>query len=118
MIDHDDELFSGRPSRSHVCHMCRGRGRVPDPYCLAPVPASLVPGAPPGAVTALVRGASSIFESTAEAAELARRSSRPVAFDFTGHLVVVLPGDDPVQVARAWWLSCYGETPEESAARR
>lgn len=42
----------------------------------------------------------------------------PVAFDFNGKTVVVRQTDDPVEVARSWWRAAYGETPEETAARR
>jgi hypothetical protein len=53
-----------------------------------------------------------------ESAELAARASRPVAFQCLDYVVVINPGDDPDQGARAWWLQQYGETPEATWARR
>jgi hypothetical protein len=78
----------------------------------------MLAGAPPDSVTAIVLGSSSIFEATREASEIANRARRIVAFYFMDRLVVAMPYDDHVQVAERWWLEFYGETYEESVAKR
>ena len=59
-----------------------------------------------------------VFCATKEAVELAGQSRSPLAFEFIDHVIVVYPGDDPDQVARAWWMRQYGETPEATRSRR
>lgn len=116
----DIELFASRPAKSEVCPRCRGCGNVIVGYALYPWNDRLDPieGAPEGAVRAFVSGAFDVFYAAREAAELARRADRPVAFSCIDHAVVVRPNDDPDQVARAWWLLQYGETPEATWSRR
>lgn len=111
-------LFSSRPVREHACSACRGSGSVTEPYALAwcEFPFRWTPD---GAIPAIVVGSSSIFEATREAAEIAGRAGQTVAFEFIGgRIVSVSPGQDPDMVARTWWISEYGKTPEESMADR
>lgn len=116
----DEELFHSRPERMETCSRCGGHGRINVGYALHPWDDSLSPlhGIPENAVRSFIGGSFDVFESTKEAAELARRADRPVAFECLDHVVVVRPGDDPDQVARAWWLLQYGETPEATRSRR
>ena len=112
----DIELFGARPARSTNCTTCRGRGHVDRPYVLVHTPR--LRGVPSGVVTATVVGTASIFEATREASEIANKVQRPVAFYFMEKLVITKPYDDPGEVARRWWREFYGETYEESVARR
>ena len=112
----DRVLFDGRPARTRSCSACHV-GAVSDPYGLAPLDIA-VKDAPVTAVMAIAVGSVDIFETTREAREIADRAGRAVAFDCQGVTVVVSPGDDPDAVARAWWWTRHGETPEQSAARR
>ena len=116
----DAELFDSRPARTEVCPRCRGCGDIRIEYALHPWDALLGPidGAPEGAVCAFVGGSFDVFYAAREAAELAQRASRPVAFKCIDHTVVVHPKDNPDLVARAWWMLQYGETPEITWARR
>lgn len=116
----DVELFDSRPARAETCPRCMGCGSIDAGYALHPWNEELtrIDGAPDGAVLAFVGGSFDVFSAAREAKELVRRSGRPVAFQFLDHAVVVRPDDDPHQVARAWWLLQYGETPEDTAARR
>lgn|SRR5512142_66194 len=116
MFANDRVLFDGRPARTRSCSACHV-GAVPDPYSLAPLDVA-VKDAPVTAVMAIAVGSVDIFETTREARELADRARRPVAFDCQGFTVVVNPDEDPEAVARAWWWTRHGETPEQSAARR
>jgi hypothetical protein len=109
--------FVSRPDRVRACPTCAGHGRVAAPYYLVSYDQP-IPGAPVGAIMAMVCGAASIFEATHEAHDIAVRWALPVAFDFNGLLVVVRSTDVPAHVANAWWLERYGETQEQSAARR
>lgn len=111
------QLFTDRPPREHRCTVCEGRGVIALPYCLIPSDEP-IPGAPADAVHAAVVGAASIFDASHEAKGIAVRCLRPVAFLFNGTTVIVGPTDQAVQVARAWWLKVYHETPEQSLARR
>ncbi len=113
----DRRLFVDRAPQVCACARCSGSGYLVRPYWLVPAP---VPphGAPPDSIWATTRGTAHIREATLEASELARRANRPVAFDFNDLLVVVRPHDDPEEVWRSWWLAKYGETPEQTAARR
>jgi hypothetical protein len=113
----DMNLFDSRPARPEVCPRCQGHGRIGAEYALYPS-SNLIDGAPEGAVHAFVAGSFDVFYAAREAAELARRADRPVAFQYLDHVVVVHPGSDPDQVARAWWLRQYGETPEATWSRR
>ncbi len=108
------QLFKRRPRRSSQCLNCRGLGHVDRGYYLQPSLLTIREGA----FTAVVVGSASIFEATQEGSELAKDAKIPVAFCFIDRIVVVGPDDDPVQVARNWWIDFYKETPEESAARR
>ena len=116
----DRELFLSRLEKTEACSRCEGHGRISVGYALHPWDDSLPPlhGIPENTVRVFVGGSFSVFESTKEAADLARQADRPVAFGFIDHVVVVRPGDDPDQVARAWWLLQYGETPEVTRYRR
>lgn len=116
----DTEWFDSRPTRTAVCPKCRGCGNVREEYALHPWndQLSTIDGAPEGAILAFVGGSFDVFYAAREAGELARRANRPVAFQCIDHSVVVHPIDDPNQVARAWWILQYGETPEATWARR
>ena len=107
------EWFSKRPAIASVCAHCRGSGMV------ALVPADPpIAGVPADVISAVVRGAQSIFLCVEEAHAIAKASQRSVAFEFSGSIVTVDPGTDPVTLVRDWWMSQYGEPQEESAARR
>jgi hypothetical protein len=114
----DIELFDSRPART-VCPRCRGCGNVSIGYALRQWNDQLGPiaGAPESAVRAFDGGSFDVFYAATEAAELARRADR-VTFQCIDHAVVVRPNDDPDQVARAWWLLQYRETPEATWSRR
>lgn len=123
MSDADDALlFSSRPERIQKCARCGGHGEYVDQYALAhntdAYADRLATHRRAGLVIARVRGASDIFESCNEAAEIAERAGRGVAFWFNGRAVVVKPGDSGDAVARAWWMDVHGETPEQTRARR
>ena len=109
-------LFDSRPIM-RTCSCCNGRGSTSGPYFLR-FSEDLISGVPADVIPAVVVGCASIFNATCEAADIARRGKRSVAFDFNGKIVVVKPGDDANQVARAWWADTYGETLEQSAACR
>ncbi len=112
----DVTWFHERPRRTERCNRCHGTGHVDLGYALAAI--DVVVGAPTDAIRAVVVGAYDIFTACREAADIARKSGQPVAFEFNGPCVVVRPDDDPVAVARQWWETVYHETPEQSAARR
>lgn len=118
----DETLFSSRPERIEKCLRCGGLGEYVDHYALYHNDNShadrMAVHRRAGLVIASVRGASNIFESCNEAAEIAGRAGRGVAFWFSGRAVVVNPGDNGDAVARAWWMDVHGETPEETYARR
>lgn len=116
----DIELFDSRPARTEVCPRCRGCGNVSVGYALHPWDDQLAPinDVPEGAVRAFVSGSFDVFYAAREAAELARRANRPVAFNCLDHAVIIRPSDDPDQAARAWWLLQYRETPEDTWDRR
>lgn len=111
----DDQLFSSRPPRRVVCASCGGCGGQDEPYALRYNSGdNLNKERSEGMVTAAAVGSSSVWECTKEAAEVAGRARRPVAFRFNGRVVVVNVGDDPDRVARQWWQDVYGETPEQT----
>ena len=112
----DQALFDDRPTRSKTCPRCRGCGTVVESHALAP--RERFDGAPTDALLASVVGSFDIFTASREAVDLARRAGRPVAFEFNGRVVVARDGDDPDEIARAWWQREYNETPEETFARR
>jgi len=112
----DVKLFDERPTRTRTCPQCHGHGNVIEGYALAQ--GEPIESAPKAAVYASVAGSFDIFTACKEAREIAKRADRPVAFDFNDQVVVVHASDDPNQVARAWWLKAYGETPEQTRARR
>lgn len=111
------DLFATRPAWGEVCFQCKGHGKICVSYALHPLNVPLE-GAPEDAVRAFIGGSFDVFTAAREAAELARSAKRPVAFQCLDHLVIVGPHDDPEQVARAWWLKQYRETPEVSRARQ
>jgi hypothetical protein len=113
---HDAKWFHDRPRRTKRCERCGGCGTLEIGFAL--VPADHVTDAPEDAIRAFVVGAYDIFTACREAADIARKASRLVAFEFNGRCVVVRPNDDPTTVARQWWLTQYNETPEQSLARR
>lgn len=117
MSNPDRKWFDERPERTLTCPRCKGCGTITDGYALAPTDRAVL-DAPNEAIRAYVRGASSIFDACAEAADIAKRSGEPVAFRFTDSTVVVKPGDNGDKVARDWWQRTYNETPEETAKRR
>lgn len=111
-----DEWFDQRPRITETCPRCRGCGTIERAYALAPT--DRVRDAPPDAIPAVVVGSFDIFTACNEAAAIATAAGIMVAFEFLDHTVVVRRGDDPETVARAWWHTQYGETPEQSRARR
>lgn len=116
----DEDLFASRPLLEEPCRACRGTGVRLGSYALhaASRGMALEDEVPAGAVRAFVVGSSSIFEACREAAEVAGRAGRPVAFMFNDLLVVIKPGDDPDLAARTWWQLAHGETPEQTWERR
>lgn len=116
---HEDEaaLFSRRPRTVKPCSRCEGKGEETVGYALAHLP-TRDPRLPDYAVQALVVGAATIFEATREARAIADQCRRPVAFMFLQHPVQVGIESDTVQIARDWWRRQYGETPEQTQARR
>jgi len=116
----DTRIFDSRPTKIESCPRCRGYGSIRVGYALHPLTDELPPiaGAPKDAIRAFVAGSFDVFHAAREAADLARLANRPVAFNCIDHAVVVRPDDDPDQVARAWWQLQYGETPEDTWARR
>jgi len=112
----DRAWFDGRPPRTRSCPTCH-TGAMPDPYSLAFLDQP-VAKAPDHALMAMVVGSADIFEVTREAHEVAIAAGRPVAIDFSGITVVVERDDEPDQIARAWWWTKHGCTPEQSAERR
>ncbi len=124
----DAELFSSRPERTVACACCHGTGTRRDTYALR-APSSVDRVAArlegldgdavlEGAVVASVAGASSIFECCREALEIAERSGRPVTFRFNDRVVSVKADDDPLLVAKRWWVGAYGKTYEQSMEER
>ncbi|HSN25525.1 MAG TPA: hypothetical protein VLT45_04545 [Kofleriaceae bacterium] len=113
----DSDFFTKRPRRRVCCSSCGGRGWNEETFALAPSDKPIA-GSPVESIAASVVGASSIFDACREAKAIAVYAGRPVAFDFNNRLVVVNAGDDPDTIARAWWHDAYGETPEQTAARR
>jgi hypothetical protein len=53
-----------------------------------------------------------------EGIDIAMAMTKAVAFEFNGKIVFVGAFSDPDQVYRKWWQDVYGETPEESFAKR
>lgn len=116
-MTNDHIWFTSRPETQEVCRRCNGHGYIIPGYALT-WSDEPIRGASDNAVGAIVVGSSSISEATREASDIACRSGRPVAFVFIGHTVEVNPLDRPEVVARRWWHEMYGESPEETAARR
>ncbi len=115
----DAALFDSRPARVEQCSRCGGTGSHVDLYALRPGSRrELALQRRAGMVIATPVGASDIFECCREAAEIAERAKRPVAFQFNEQVVVMKPGDNPNLVARSWWQAAYGETPEETMEKR
>ena len=115
-MTHPDAKWFERPERLDTCACCNGRGTITRAYALEP--ADLVIDSPNEAIRALVVGSADIFTACREAVEIADRSREPVAFRFNGHTVVARHGDNADELARVWWREEYGETPEETQARR
>lgn len=113
----DSEWFDQRPLITERCPRCKGCGEITRSYALA-AETDDVRDAPADAIRAVVIGSFDIFTACREAAAIVQGSARPVAFAFLDHTVVVRLGDDPNLVARDWWQKQYGETPEETRARR
>jgi hypothetical protein len=113
----DAKWFDERPHRTERCSRCGGCGTMDVAYALVPADAKVV-GAPKGAICAFVVGSFDIFTACEEAADIARKSGSPVAFEFNGSCVVVRPKDDPGAIARRWYVKTYGETPEQAWERR
>jgi hypothetical protein len=61
---------------------------------------------------------STINEACREAIGLVKLVNRPVAFEFNGAVAVCHQDSDPDRIVRAWWLKAYGETYEQSMAKR
>ena len=97
----DKGLFDNRPVRTEACLRCRGQGSVSIEYALHPSQ-DPIDGAPKDAIHAFTAGSFDVFYAAREAAELATRASRPVAFQCIDYVVIINPGDDPDQVAHAW----------------
>jgi hypothetical protein len=119
--DDDALFFTSRPERTEPCPRCRGCGTIANPYALRWAgldERDLRRERAEGMVTARVVGSFTIFDACREAAMIARAARRAVAFRFNDRTVVVNVGDDGDRVARQWWLDTYGETPEQTAARR
>lgn len=85
-----------------------GRGPIAGGPSLLVYSHAPISKAPVDAVSMIVAGSSSIFEVTSVASRMARNHHRPIAFVFSGSVVVVTPSDDPDVVARAWWSKAYG----------
>jgi len=73
---------------------------------------------PSTAIRAIVLGCRTIFESTREGVDVATAEGRPVVFDFNDRMVTCPPNGDANAIARSWWKDAYGETPEQTMARR
>ena len=112
----DSPWFDHRPRLTERCGHCGGRGTVEVGYAL--LATEHVPDAPPNAILAMVAGTYDITTACKEASDIARKSGRPVAFEFLTQTVVVAPGDDADRVMRKWWQREYGETPEQTRAKR
>jgi hypothetical protein len=111
-------LFLVRPLlTSSPCLHClgSGRSRKGGSYWLAPDES-----APevPGEVAALPIASCTIFEAAREASQIARHGDVVVTFRFNNQDVIVRQDSDPDLVARRWWITEYGKTPEESMAER
>lgn len=119
MKDKDAKWFDSRPRKIGRCAACHGSGTVESGYALVLAPPECADfAAPPFAIRAFVTGASDIFAACNEAAQIAGLAKRPVAFEFNGQVVALRPGDDAITTARRWWNKQYGETPEQTRARR
>ena len=61
----------------------------------------------------------SIYTAVKEAVEYCQTYKVPgVGFEFNGKTVLVTANSDETAVVRVWWKAVYGETPEESFAKR
>jgi hypothetical protein len=111
-------------SECWTCH--RGGWKRHEPYALRTEEEQFemwgkieqLPSAPEGAEICDVTISSSITEAIKEGKELANLLNKPVAFDFNRQLVVVYKDSNVDQLYRKWWFDMYGETPEESYAKR
>lgn len=111
------------------CPRCGGTGRVEKPMWLYPEERGGVGGVealakrlgvdlPSERRDYFVGGAASIFEACREGLQRAKATKLPSVFEFDERVVIVRPTDDAEAVARAWWVSVYKQTPEESWASR
>lgn len=112
--------FDDRPRRTKRCWQCGGCGTVEVTYALMPSDGLYDPmeDAPSDAIRATVVGSSDIFTACQEASDISRKAEAPVSFTFIDRTVTVRQADDPNVVARRWWMEEYGETPEQTRARR
>lgn len=117
-VRNDAPWFKDRPRRTERCARCDGHGNVALPYALIDANGLVVPNAPEDAILAFVCGSWDITTACREASEIAKRAKRTVAFEFNGQTVALRPFDDPDTVMRRWWREAYGETPEQTFARR
>lgn len=114
-----------------ACGKCGGTGTVhkrerfalmtPEEHAPHPIvlDIELAADVPEDAVVCKAYGGCTIFEACKEAVDVSLRNSlRPVAFAFNGHLAIVRAGDDPDEVAKAWWQRAYGKTHEQSMQNR
>jgi len=109
------ELFEVSP-KTTVCARCRGTGHVRErSQELEP---DLTRQSTDQILYARPLVSSYIFDATRHASDIARRSGLEVRFEFMDRTVSVGPTSDPDLVARDWWISEYGKTPEESRAER
>ncbi len=74
--------------------------------------------APPDAYVCTTAPGASIGEAVREGIEIAQTINRPVAFEFNGTMAIVQADSDLDTVYRDWWKRAYGETYEESLAKR
>jgi len=59
-----------------------------------------------------------IFRACAEAADLAKRVGRPIAFEFNGAVAIVHADSDTSDAAKRWWKLAYGKSYEQSMCDR
>jgi len=116
------------------CHECGGKGVVhkrehfslwtPSEY-MAAMGHEFVPekldakhDVPANAVVCVAHAGASIFEACKEGITLARTFGAPVVFEFNGTIAICYADSAPEDVSERWWKKAYGETYEQSAARR
>jgi hypothetical protein len=116
-------------SWTETCQECHGTGRVtkrehfalwtPEEYPTdIPISPSAKGYASSEAYVCVAVPGASIFEACKEGVAIAKVVGRPVAFECNGAIAVCLQHSDPNSVALEWWKLAYGETYEQSAAKR